>query len=66
MLVSNFRDFLNINNVAVRVAQRLDKNRLSVLTDGRFKAALDIRINKGSGDAGSQGESVLQQVEGAD
>ena len=65
MLMGDLCDFLNVDDVGVRVAEGLDVERLGVGLDGSFKRAFDVRIHERRRNAGRERQRMRQQVVGA-
>ena len=62
VLVGDCRDGVDIRDVGMRVAERLDKDELRVALDGRLDTLEVVRVNERGLDAESA-ERMLQQVE---
>ena len=62
MLMGDLCDFLNVDDVGVRVAEGLDVERLGVGLDGGFKRAFDVRVDECGGNAGRERQRMRQQV----
>ena len=64
VLVRNLRNGVDIGDIGIRVAQRLDEHNLRILLDGAFDLLQVLRIHEGGLDA-ELGQRMLQQVRGA-
>ena len=60
--MSDFRYLLNIDDIRVRVAERLDENRLRVVLYRSLERALNIRVRESRGYPGRKREGVREKI----
>ena len=63
MAMSNGRDGVDIRNIRIRIAQRLDVDGLGIILNRRFHFSFVVNINEGGADAVER-QCVCQQVGG--
>ena len=60
--MSDFRYLLNIDDIRIRVAERLDEDRLSVVLYRSLERALNIRVRESRGYPGRKREGVREKI----